>query len=73
MFERVAVSLNWPKEVWSLLLQCRLVGKAMEVFSTLSLEDRLQYETMKAAILRAYELVPEAYRQKFRNHRKSGS
>lgn len=32
-FERIAVSLNWPKDVWSLLLQCRLVGKAMEVFS----------------------------------------
>lgn len=25
---------------------------------------------MKAAVLRAYELVPEAYRQKFRNLRK---
>lgn len=69
-FERIAASLNWPKEVWTLLLQCRLVGKAMEVFSTLSIEDSMKYETVKAAVLRAYELVPEAYRQKFRNHRK---
>lgn len=64
-FERTAVSLNWPKDVWSLLLQCRLVGKAMEVFSTLPLVESLQYEAVKTAILRAYELVPEAYRQKF--------
>lgn len=26
---------------------------------------------MKESILRAYELVPEAYRQKFRNHKRS--
>lgn len=31
-FERIAVSLCWPKELWALLLQCRLVGKALEVF-----------------------------------------
>ncbi|KAL1269184.1 hypothetical protein QQF64_031473 [Cirrhinus molitorella] len=26
-FERIAIALRWPKEVWSLLLQCRLIGK----------------------------------------------
>lgn len=30
-FERIAVSLGWPKEVWPLLLQCKLTGKAQEV------------------------------------------
>ncbi len=70
-FERIATSLRWPKEVWSLLLQCRLFGKAQEVCSTLSLEESLKYESVKSAILRAYELVPEAYRQRFRKHKKS--
>lgn len=28
VFERVAASLHWPREVWPLLLQCKLVGKA---------------------------------------------
>ncbi|KAL5004438.1 hypothetical protein ScPMuIL_017894, partial [Solemya velum] len=28
------------------------------------------YQVVKKAILKAYELVPEAYRQKFRNSRK---
>lgn len=41
-FERIAISLCWPKELWALLLQCRLVGKSLEVFSTLSLEDSLK-------------------------------
>ncbi len=54
-----------------MLLQCRLFGKAQEVCSTLSLEESLKYESVKSAILRAYELVPEAYRQRFRKHKKS--
>lgn len=67
------MSFRWPKECWALLLQCRLMGKALEVFSTLSLEDSLNYDAVKLAILRAYELVPEAYRQKFRGHKKNSS
>ena len=31
-FEKVADSLNWPKESWVLLLQSVLVGKAQEIF-----------------------------------------
>lgn len=33
----------------------------------------LNYDMMKAAILRAYELVPEACRQRFRGHKKNPS
>ena len=71
VFERIASALHWTKEFWPLLLQCKLVGKAQKVCSTLSLEDSLQYDVVKKAILRAYELVPEAYRQRFRSHRKT--
>ena len=35
-FEKVASSLEWPKEVWTLLLQSTLIGKAREVYSALS-------------------------------------
>ncbi|CAI5678555.1 unnamed protein product [Oreochromis niloticus] len=73
VFERIAGALHWPKNVWSLLLQCKLVGKAQEVCTALSLEDSLDYDIVKAAVLRAYELVPEAYRQKFRNVKKSAT
>ncbi len=73
VFERIASALNWSREVWPLLLQCKLTGKAQEVCATLSLEDSLKYDAVKAAILRAYELVPEAYRQRFRSHKKSFS
>ncbi|XP_013856586.1 uncharacterized protein LOC106512535, partial [Austrofundulus limnaeus] len=66
-FERIAAALNWPKDFWSLLLQCKLMGKAQEVCSSLSIEQSLDYEILKKTVLQAYELVPEAYRQKFRN------
>ncbi|XP_057211844.1 uncharacterized protein LOC130567622 [Triplophysa rosa] len=59
------------EEMWALLLQCSLTGKAQEVCSALPIEDSLDYETVKTAVLRAYELVPEAYRQKFRAHVKT--
>lgn len=37
------------------------------------MEENLKYETVKSTILCAYELVPEAYRQKFQNHKKYSS
>lgn len=46
--------------MWTLLLQCKLVGKAQEVCATLTVEQSLDYNVIKAIVLRAYELVPEA-------------
>ncbi len=66
VFERIATTLQWPKYFWPLLLQCKLLGKAQEVCSALTLEQSLNSDAIKAAVLCAYELVPEAYRQKFR-------
>lgn len=62
-FERIAAALSWPKEFWSLLLQCKLVGKTQEV--------SLDYDKLKKMVLQANELVPEAYRQKFRKSEKT--
>ena len=57
--------------MWPIPLQCKLVGKAQEVVSSFFLENSFNYDVLKESNLHAYELVPEAYRQKFRNHRKS--
>ena len=69
-FEKVAENLKWPKEHWTLLLQSVVIGKAREIYAQLSLEQSSDYDTVKEFILKAYELVPEAYRQKFRDCRK---
>lgn len=39
----------------------------------MTLEQSLDYDVMKFSVLRAYELVPEAYLQKIRKHMKTSS
>lgn len=58
-FERIATGLHWPPDVWALLLQCKIHGKAQEAVSALLLEGILQYDSVKVAIMCAYDLVPE--------------
>ena len=72
-FEKVAENLNWPKEHWTLLLQSVLIGKAREIYTQLAVEQSHHYETVKELILKGYELVPEAFRQKFRNCKKDSN
>ena len=59
---KIAKSLASPNEYWTLLLQSVLTRKARETSSN--------YEEVKEAILKGYELVTEAYRQKCRRCRK---
>ena len=66
LFERVADARGWPDVDRTLMLQCVFTGKAQEAYSALSLVDGTIYSKVKAAVLKAYELVPEAYRQRFR-------
>lgn len=47
----------------------KLTGKAKKVCVALSVQEGLDYDLMKGTILQAYELVPEAYRQRFRGFR----
>ena len=70
-FERTALNLGWPKECWSMLLQTVLTGKAQRAYATLPTESCADYDLVKAAVLKSFELVPEAYRQKFRTQRKT--
>lgn len=50
-------------------MQSKIQGKALQVVVALDPAERIQYADVKAAVLRAYKLMPEAYRQ-FRPHRK---
>ena len=68
----ITSSLEWPKEMWTLLLQGVPLGKAREAYSALSVDHSSDYD-VKSAILKAYKLVPEAYRQKFRTNKKNES
>ena len=69
-FEKVAGNFKWPKEHWTLLSQSVINGKAREIYTQLTVEQSSSYDTVKELNLKAYELVPEAYRPKFRNCKK---
>lgn len=51
--------------------QCKISGKALDVVAALLVEDSLDYNLVKVGIMRAYELVPEAYHQKFCKQKKN--
>ena len=54
------------------MLQCVLTGEAQEAYCALTVAESKVYLTVKTALLKAYELVPEANRQRFRSWEKSG-
>ncbi|XP_068245419.1 uncharacterized protein [Palaemon carinicauda] len=58
---------------WTVLIQCRLVGKAIWVYNTLEEEVAWDYHKDKSLVLKAYDLVPEVYCLRFRNFNKHPS
>ena len=66
-FEKVAELNNFPPEKYAAILQAHLTGKALKVFTELSVEECRDYPILKAALLQAYSVVPEVYRKRFRS------
>ncbi len=71
LFESVADDWGWSNAESTFLLQSVLEGKAKEVFISLSPVDRRDNKIIKDTVLKVYELVPEAYRHRFRGWRKT--
>ena len=66
-FEKIAY--HWERELWPILVQTHFKGKARDAFANLGAEESKDYEKVKQAVLLAYELSAEAYRQRFRQSR----
>ena len=54
------------KERWPFSLAPQLTGKAQQAYAVLSPDDAEDYERVKSAILRCYNINEETYRQRFR-------
>ncbi|KAJ8032705.1 hypothetical protein HOLleu_26306 [Holothuria leucospilota] len=65
-FERYATIMGWKKEKWAVPLSTLLTAKALEVYSRLPDDLANDYDKLKAALLRRYELHEEGFRLKFR-------
>ncbi|KAJ8018256.1 hypothetical protein HOLleu_43849 [Holothuria leucospilota] len=72
-FERHCLSQDIPLKRWTLDLEACLTGKAQRAFSLLSAEQKENFEAVRDAILAAYRLTPEAYKDKFRTAQKLSS
>ena len=66
-FERFAKNAKWPAEEWATNLSTLLQGKALEVYSCLSTEEANDYEKLRDALLKLYQLTEEGFSQKFKN------
>lgn len=66
-FERMAVACGWPKTDWGFHLIPLLTGKARSAYVYMDVDDSLDYDKVKCAILKKYDINPETYRQAFRS------
>lgn len=71
-FEKTAEQMEWPTNKWAILAQSKFIGRARSVYAALDKEDSADYPTIKAVVLSAYELTPDAYRLKFRKLKREG-
>lgn len=63
--EKIAQLNQFPEEKYATNLQAHLTGKALKVFTELSIEDCQDYQKLKQALLTAYTVVHEVNRKRF--------
>ncbi|GFN87459.1 gypsy retrotransposon integrase-like protein 1 [Plakobranchus ocellatus] len=65
-FERFAESNGWSREKWSSLLCVLLTGCALDCYGRLSAEQAKDYDKVKRALMKRYDLTEDGYQSKFR-------
>ncbi|XP_031172734.2 uncharacterized protein LOC116062224 [Sander lucioperca] len=62
-----SAELQWPKVDWVFRLLPLLTGKARGAYVHMDMDDAHEYDKVKSAILKKYDINPETYRQRFRS------
>ena len=68
-FERYALAQSWNKDLWATHLSALLKGKALNVYALLPSDQALDYDALKMALLKRYELTEDGFKRKFRSCR----
>ena len=63
--ERVATAYKWPKEVWMMKLLPLMLGKAKAAYASMGMEECSNFEKVRKAVFRQYDICKEPYRQRF--------
>ncbi|XP_076442803.1 uncharacterized protein LOC143281478 [Babylonia areolata] len=69
-FERIAELQGWEKETWSSHLLPYLTGIARSLYFALRPEEQNNYDSLRAALMKRFNLTADGYRRKFREARK---
>ena len=62
-FERFATTAKWEKTGWASKLSALLSGRALEVYSRLSEKAAQDYDRVKLALMKRYDLTEDGYRR----------
>src|SRR5215469_13673362 len=65
-FERIAKESNWDENLWTRKLAPSLTARANDVYVNLNEEDSKDYEKLKEALLKKYNLTENGYKKKFK-------
>ena len=68
-FESLAKCQKWPKDQWSIYLSSLLKSNALNVFHRMKVEDSMDFEKVKEALMQKFRLTKEGFRQRFRTSR----
>jgi transposase InsO family protein len=63
-FERYAEAQKWAKDNWASCLSALLTGKALEVYYRLDKDEVGDYDTLKEALLKNFQLTEEGFKKK---------
>ena len=66
-FEKNAVANKWDRSIWAAYLSALLKGRALEVYDRLSVADANDYEKLKDALLKNFDMTERGFRKIFRN------
>ena len=68
-FERYATAQKWEPDTWATGLSALLQGKALDVYALMPKEDALNYDKLKVALSKRYELTEEGFKRKYKKCR----
>eukprot|EP00731_Ephydatia_muelleri_P001970 Em0001g1970a len=66
-FEQIMRAYEVKDERWAVKIAPQLTGKAQQAYAAMKAEDAGNYQLVKEAILRRYDISEQTYRQRFRD------
>jgi len=65
-FERYAIAQKWSPDIWATNLSALLKGNALDVYALMPADKALDYEALKTALLKRYDLTEDGFKKRFR-------